>query len=282
MNYSNDPLNATVLSDNYEKILRSQVINETHPGNILRDFRILLDFIGHEGIEVSNKNNLLLISQESLASINSKLSRPLDIRLKRPRQRSYPNINGLYLLLRATGFAYPAQRGTKLLMVLDDAIIHSWGKCNLTERYFILFESWLIRGLPEIVGESGSFYQLNMMDWLNFFRVIPDQGLHMPKHKQQRQTINYSPGLSTAALLDLFRIISVRHGLPDEGKGWRITGVHRTSFGDALLQLMALYYRKSLSYFRLGADKIEESFGILQPAIRLTDRSWFGYSHFDF
>ena len=93
MDYENDPLNAITLSDKYEKILRSQVIDENHPGTILRDFEILLDFIGPDGIEISNKNNFL--SRESLASLNSQLSHPLDIRHKRPRQRSYPNINGL-------------------------------------------------------------------------------------------------------------------------------------------------------------------------------------------
>ena len=150
-NYENDPLNATSLSDKYKKVLRSQVIDETHPGTILSDFKILLNFIGPNGIEVSKKNN--------------------------------------------------------------------------------------------------------------FFREIPDQGLNIPKNNQQEQTINYSPGLSTVALLDLFGIISVRHGLPDEGKGWRITSVHRTPFGDALLQLMALSYRKNSSYFRLDVDKIEEVLG---------------------
>lgn len=272
MNYENDPLNATTLSDKYEKILRSQVIDETHPGTMLRDFEILLDFIGPDGIGVSNKNNFL--SKESLADLNSKLSHPIDIRHKRPRQQSYPNINGLYLLLRSTGFAFPERRGKKLLIVLDDILLQSWGKCNLTERYFILLESWLIRGNPAIVGESESFYQINIMKWLNFFREIPDQGLNIPERNQQEQTINYSPGLLTVALLDLFGIISVRHGLPDEGKGWRIVGVHRTPLGDALLQLMALYYRKSSSYFRLDVDKIEESFGILQPAIQPFFPEW--------
>ena len=266
MDYENDPLNAITLSDKYEKILRSQVIDENHPGTILRDFEILLDFIGPDGIEISNKNNFL--SRESLASLNSQLSHLLDIRHKRPRQRSYPNINGLYLLLRATGFAYPKGRGKKLLMILDNTLLQSWEKCNLTERYFILFESWLIRGYPEIVGESESFYRLNMMKWLNFFREIPDQGLNIRGNYQREQTINYSPGLYNVALLELFGIISVCHCLPNEGKGWCITSMHSTPFGDALLHLMAIYYRKSSSYFRLDVDKIEKSFGILQPIIQ--------------
>jgi len=272
MDYDNDPLNTTTLSDKYEKILRSQVIDENYPGTILHDFEILLDFIDATCIEVSNKNNFL--SNESLASLNSKLSHPLDIRHKRPRQRSYPNINGLYLLLRATGFVYPERRGKKLLMILDNTLLQSWEKCNLAERYFILFESWLIRGSPEIVGESESFYQLNMIKWLNFFREIPDRGLKISGNTKQEQRINYSPGLYSVALLDLFGIISVCRCLPNEGKGWCVASVHRTPFGDALLQLMALYYRKSSSYFCLDAEKIEESFGRLQPVIQPFFPEW--------
>jgi len=94
-----------------------------------------------------------------------------------------------------------------MLMILDNTLLQSWEKCNLTERYFILFESWLIRGYPEIVGESESFYQLNMTKWLNFFREIPDQGLNIRGNYQREQTINYSPGLYIALLLGMHYFI---------------------------------------------------------------------------
>lgn len=266
MDYENDPVQVNTLSDDYKRILHSQVIDKVHPGTILHDFEILLSFIGTDGIEVSEKNNFF--SAESLADLNSKLSHPLDIRHKRPRQRSYPNINGLFLLLRATGLAFPERRGKKLLLVLDPSMLQSWNGLNMTEQYFILFESWQMRGRPEIMGEGESYYRHNLMRWLDIFRIIPDKGLDISDYTQQTKAINYSAGLPNTALLELFGLILIDHGAAEEGKGWRIAGVRRTFFGIALLQLMMLYYRRNVSDFMSAFESKEESFGMLYPTIQ--------------
>ena len=43
------------LPQEIDQFLKQQTIEETRPGTILRDFQMLLDFIGPEGIEVSNR-----------------------------------------------------------------------------------------------------------------------------------------------------------------------------------------------------------------------------------
>jgi hypothetical protein len=43
------------------------------------------------------------LSQTQLEDINTQLNRPIQVALKRPQQKSYPSISGLYLLLRASG-----------------------------------------------------------------------------------------------------------------------------------------------------------------------------------
>ncbi len=272
MDHESDYFNRIALPDDWERILRSQVIDQTHPGSILADFGAFLDFIGPKGIEVSKKNNVL--SGDSLASLNAGLSRPLDIRLKRPRQRSYPNINGLYLLLRASGFAYPEQRDGKLLMTLDEAAMQSWEKSNFTERYFTLFESWLVRGHPQIVGESRSSSPFYLLEWVRFFTEMTDRELRIPTYVEQRQMVHHYPGLLNVALLDLFGIISVRSVAPDPGEGWRIAGIRRTPYGDALLQLMMTVHSKKNSLFWLNANKFEESFGMLQPFMEPVFPEW--------
>jgi hypothetical protein len=62
---------------------------------------MLLDFVGEAKVRVSRTHNLFHAG--ILPKLNARLSRPMDVRLKRPQQKSYAYINGLYLLLRATG-----------------------------------------------------------------------------------------------------------------------------------------------------------------------------------
>ena len=86
------------LSQAHQKILMNQAINEKNPGSILADFETLLRFIGPEGSPVSGRRHYLPLSL--LPDINEQMTQPLDIDLKRPLQKSYPHINGLYYLLR--------------------------------------------------------------------------------------------------------------------------------------------------------------------------------------
>ena len=44
-----------------EQCLRDQAITDDQPGPVLRDFRMLLDFLGTEGVEAGGKYNLLPI-----------------------------------------------------------------------------------------------------------------------------------------------------------------------------------------------------------------------------
>ncbi|MCA1849594.1 MAG: hypothetical protein LC672_00730 [Acidobacteria bacterium] len=85
---------------------------------MLRDFASLLDFVRAREIVVSGKHQLLPMSL--LAGLNSHLSRTSQVSLKRPQQKSYPYINGLYLLLRASGLSLVENRGNKQFLSLDE------------------------------------------------------------------------------------------------------------------------------------------------------------------
>src|SRR5438046_2111372 len=82
------------LSPVHRRALHNQLISEDGPGAVLRDFAALLDFVGAREIVVSGKHQLLPMSL--LAELNSRLSITNQISLKRPQQKSYPYINGLY------------------------------------------------------------------------------------------------------------------------------------------------------------------------------------------
>ena len=130
------------LSEKNQQVLCNQIIDDNGPGTILRDFENVLEFIGQDGVSVSGKNNLF--SLKLLPQLNEQMTRPIEIDLKRPLQKSYPYLNGLYLLLRAAGFGVLEGSGSKQKMILDKAVLQSWQALNPIERYLTLFETWML------------------------------------------------------------------------------------------------------------------------------------------
>ena len=138
------------------QVLRRQPIDAGGPGSILRDFETLLEFIGAEGVRAAGKYHFLPI--ERLGELDAKMASPLRPRLERPQQRSFPHIDGLYLLLRATRLGVPKGMGKKTgMLVLDPAMLDQWRTMNATERYFNLLEAWLRHGRAEMLGERGGW-----------------------------------------------------------------------------------------------------------------------------
>ncbi|HQZ68460.1 MAG TPA: hypothetical protein PLY87_25400, partial [Planctomycetaceae bacterium] len=89
------------LTETTQQVFRKQAIDTGRPGSILQDFETLLDFIGERGVKTTSKDYLL--PQRGLEKLNSEMTQPVAHRLKRPQQRSFPLLNGLFLLLRTTG-----------------------------------------------------------------------------------------------------------------------------------------------------------------------------------
>jgi len=262
------------ISTEYRKILRNQHIDEKGPGTVVRDFETFLDFIGPKGTEITPKTGFL--TMKSLVEINKSLSHPLRVAFKRPMQKSFPHIGGLYLLVRTSGMAYPEGSATKRRLVLNDSAYKSWGTLNPAERYFTLLESWLLRGSPEILRENIGYN--NMATWSKFFSKIPERGLKIEGNRKEEDIIRYIPGLYTIALLEMFGLISVLHGKPEEQKGWNIRGLKRTPFGNALLELLEEPLRQSygsgISGNGIAEPPVEETFGKLRPLIRPYFPKW--------
>ncbi|MCC5622158.1 hypothetical protein [Nostoc sp. CHAB 5715] len=60
------------------------------------------------------------------------MSYPIDINLKRPVQKSYPYIHGLYFLLRTSGLSQVITEGKKSKLVLDQKFLQIWQGLNDT------------------------------------------------------------------------------------------------------------------------------------------------------
>ena len=250
-------------------LLQEQEITATNPGKILTDFQTLLDFIGEPGIAVSGKRNL--IPMKLLAELNQQLSEPIQTNLQRPQQKSYPTINGLYLLLRATGLGKIVQQGKKMKLILDSDILHQWSKMNPTERYFNLLEAWLLVANEEMLGER--FSNMNEgIKCLQYWSRIPSKGQKFPDYQMQ-QNLRYYPEFHNLALMKLFGLVEATYGKPQKGKGWRVKSVKQTAWGKALIEAVS----QGWTFPEMIWDDEEPEdiqFGKLQPVLQPYFPQW--------
>ena len=230
------------LSEEAIALLKAQTISATQPGTLLTDFQMLLDFIGTEGMPVSGKHNLIPL--KLLSQINEQLSEPHQLDLKRPVQKSFPTINGLYLLLRAIGLGQILRKGKKAFLKIDPHLHELWNSLNSTEQYFTLLEAWWIRASEDILGDNRGGPLPEGMKCFRAWSQIGDKGKQYSSYSDQ-QMLNYFPGSHNIGLLHLFGFWQVTPGKPDKGKGWRVKRVQRLPFGDAMLQLLQRAFHDS-------------------------------------
>jgi hypothetical protein len=256
-----------------KKVLRGQSIDANSPGTILHDFHQLLDLAGEQGFPVTGAYQLPL---KLLKPLNERLSRPIQLGLKRPQQKSYPNINGLYLLLRTTGLSRIDTQPKKPRLLIDQEVLQSWASLTPTEQYLTLLETWAIRGKGEVIGEGrGHFWSdAPLVNWAHFFAKIPSEGLQIAGSRDMEDSLRYWPKLYNLALLELFGLVTVQPGPLIEGEGWQIERVWRTPLGDALLAVLVNFMQQNYMEMLNYDEPSEIPFGILQPALQPYFPQW--------
>lgn len=225
--------------------------------SILKDFEACLDFIGDKGgVPSSGKHGLFAIS--ILPELNEKMTRPLKIDLARPVQKSYPNLNGLYMLLRSTGLVIQKIEGKKQILVVDEKLLDSWKALNKTERYFSLLRAWLWNSDEEIIGERsmrGSFHLLEKS--MRFFEKMHEEDMEKTDNTSLVERLKYSPGLHNLALMQLFGMVEISSSPPLPGKGWEIENVSMTEWG---MFLSMNIYESIDNYFDMADDMPDEEY----------------------
>ncbi len=263
-----------------EQCLRDQVITVDQPGPVLRDFRVILDFLGPDGVEAAGKHNLLPI--KLVGELDDRLSRPLHLKLKRPQLRSHPYLQGLNLLLRASSLSRVQGSGAKGRLVLDPEMLVQWNQLNATEQYFNLLEAWLRFGRTEMVGERGRPWGDLLTGCLQAWQSVPEEGQRFVLKEPDDV---YIPGLYRElfqlALMDLFGLVGVEHAHPTVTP-WRPAGLKHIPFGDALLGLLAsrLYGSPRIDLLTQEDEDQEEGglevprFGAWQPLFQPYFPEW--------
>ncbi|MFN8493479.1 MAG: plasmid pRiA4b ORF-3 family protein [Caldilineaceae bacterium] len=260
-----------------QQLLRTTVVDDQHPGPLLHDFEILLDFVEETRPQLTGT---LLLPLRVLEGLNAQLARPLQHRLSRPQQKSFTHINGLYWLMRASGLTVVDSTGKKPHLEVDAEARQAWAKLNPTERYCTLLETWVVRAQSEIIGERDAFGANRVVEyWDTLFRRIPADGLAVAGNADVEQSLSYFPGYHNLALLELFGLVEAPPAPPREGRGWQIARLYRTPLGDALLILLrtALYGKPEdaqsgllFQFHRMSQAPI----GLLQPFLKPYFPAW--------
>jgi hypothetical protein len=256
------------------RVLRETVVDENSPGTILHDFGVFLVFLKTRNPPVTPRHQL---PRRVLPAINERMAKPLKLGLKRPLQKSYPHINGLYLLALASRLATVKGTGKEPLLVVDDAIYRAWDGLNPTERYFALLEAWLLRGYPELIGGEGRRWYGMPETFGHCSRLvqrIPDVGMVVAGDQEIERRLRRRPGWHSLGLLEMFGLMTVQHGPPEPGKGWRIQRMCRTPLGDALIALLHTQFFGDIDKVRHFRDEQEIPFGVLRPVVQTYFPEW--------
>ncbi len=259
----------------HRRTLQALTVDEDGPGTVLRDFQMLLAFVAERELPVSKTYQLPPL--QVLPEINACLAHPIKLGLKRPQLKSYPHVQGLYLLLRASGLAGIRATPARPVLTIDAAAYASWNSLNPAERYFTLLETWLLRGQPEIVGEEGSFSRFLGRYFQDCFALIDSalgDGLPMAGNDRAAGYLRYSPGLHGIALLELFGLLSVKHGPAVEGQGWQVEHATTTPLGAAIFALLSKEVFSDFDRITALQDTEAESFGVLQPVFHPYVPAW--------
>lgn len=255
-------------------VLDNVVVDEHGPGTVLHDFEAFLAYVEEHDVRLTDMYQL---RRHMLPEINARLTIPLRHGLTHPLQQSYPHIHGLYLLLRASGLTIVEQAAAGPLLIIDEQVHGSWETLNATERYCTLLETWLLRGNPEIIGEGArpSYDPLDEFDkCLRFFLRIPEDGLQVGGEDGSERLLRQRPGRHHLGLLELFGLIRIESGPPEQGKGWRITRVERTELGEALLARLHSEFQTRPADYNLPRKGAMIPFGVLQAALQPSFPEW--------
>ena len=256
---------SSLLTPGHIGLLETQDFENRPPGPILEDFDVLLELIGHEGIPVT-PTHLLQLNQ--LHTLNSRLSQPVLLGSKRPVQKSYPPINGLYLVLRSTGLVR-IDNDKKPLLRLDPVAMESWRSLNRVERYFELLKAWWGRSSVETIGErAGGFTDHCLYKVIGMLKDLRQaQGVLTITQPYNAEMLKFNPGLHNLALLELFGFVRIRLLGPGVSKTWSPSEIRLTDWGDAILgSCVDLYFKKPMSGDGLPEEVKDYDFGmILDP-----------------
>ncbi len=262
---------------NIEKILLAQAIDENQPAAVLRDFETFLKFVASNQLETSGKNELLPL--KCLRELNRLLTKPFDLALQRPVQKSFANINGLFMLGRASGLLILQRGEKKARFAIDSEVLKIWQTLNLVERYFTLVETWIVRSSTDLVGERSHLFNSPLYSLKRLFDDLRSKGANIKENKMFQDSGFMLYGAHNIALAEMFGWLEIKYGAGESGKSWAIEKIEITNFGAAMLAKLLENFQ-TLDFDWQNAAEIKDvefdanAFNLLQTTFRPYFPEW--------
>jgi hypothetical protein len=223
-------------------------LGDQTPGTILHDFQAMLDIIGKEGLSIAGAKGLF--PMDRLADMDARLAMPLKPALKRPQLRSYPNLTGLYMLLRSSGMGLLESHGSRRRLVLNVALSDRWQQLSPADRYWNLLGVWWILSRTTGIGDRAN--ALSELVWA--VRAMDNAG-----SPSNELLTSWMPAICLAAMFGIAEV-SLHHQ-PGE-LVWRIAS-RCTPVGTQLRGLFGRLMGEKLPLLRLNSDLRAE------PSVRM-------------
>jgi hypothetical protein len=277
------------LAKECQRRLTEQQIAFGDPGTILKDVDTLLEFIGPGGIVTKSRNASL--PSERLPELNAKVSHPIQLALKRALLRDYPNLAGIFILLRVMDLL---QMKGHRLVVCPEAL-EFWRSLNFAEQYFALLEALLFQAQSTVLGGENTREDSESFEPI---AVFLDQLSNRWRNFDHYESVRYMGPKGELPpwrlfVLQQFGIIEIRpadFSARDRshwgGRGWLVGGAKLTPWGTAAAwALLAFLKEWEKEREESGSEEQPESeeeaeaepqaeFGMLQPIFRPYFQEW--------
>jgi hypothetical protein len=167
-----------------------------------------------------------------IKDLNSILVDPIDVFSTRPAQKTYPNINGIYLILSTMGMLSFKVSKKETLMIVNEKLLKSWQKLNHIEQYFTLLENWLIHSKPYDTIEANR-NSLSLAEVISFFT-------YGKNYSTERMIENFSffPAYYNISLSKMFGFIKIVSVSPNKKIRWNIIDIQLNPLVKQILELM--------------------------------------------
>ena len=239
-----------------QQLLTQQQIAPGNPGTILTDVNTLLEFVGPDGLVTKSKNASL--PADRLPELNLLVSHPIELTLQRALLRDYPNLAGIFILLRVMDMLQI--NGHRL--VVCPAALKFWRELNSSEQYFALLEALLFQAQSSVLGGPRPREEAQVFEpALSFLGQLSERWLDFTHYESVRM-LGPQGELPTWSLfvLQQLGLIEIRAQLGSEkerrnwgGFGWLVGGARLTPWGTAAAWAM-LEFMKHNEETRLAAD----------------------------
>lgn len=215
--------------------MKAQALQKPTFGTILNELEIFLHFIEKQHLNVTGNKGLL--PNTVIPALNSLMSKPLSLKLKREQQISYPHINGLYLLARASGLLQINANKSKRHLAINETVRNAWNELNETEKYFNLMQTWLFRSDAQLITRD----RYSRPDVLEEVLIFLTQRLEEPR--RYKNLVDQKYGLyplriHDIALLEMFDLIDVIDNKTVDVSTWSISQISITKSGEKFVSLL--------------------------------------------